>query len=49
MERLVWWERDCAIEGIFMVATLPEAPRRRCFFPSEVWDEAVNGDSESGG
>ena len=31
------------IEGSFMVATLPLAARRMCFFPSCLWSDALNG------
>lgn len=31
-----------------MVATLPEAARRRCDLLSVEWDEAVKGDSQRG-
>lgn len=48
IEREVCVEREVQIEGILMVATLPEAARRRCFLPSVEWDEAVKGDSERG-
>lgn len=34
MEREGWWESDCSMRGIFMVATEPDAASRRCFFPS---------------
>jgi len=48
IERRGWCERDWAMEGILMVATLPEAARRRCDLLSVEWDEAVKGDSQRG-
>lgn len=41
MEREGWVESAVMMLGIFMVATEPEAARRRCFFPSWAWEAAV--------
>jgi hypothetical protein len=43
MERWEWVERAERIWGIFMVATEPEAQRRRCFLLSWAWSEALKG------
>lgn len=42
MERFGWWDRDCRMFGILMVATEPEAASRRCALPSLRWSEARN-------
>lgn len=43
MLRFGWEERACRIRGILIVATLPEAARRRWAFPSLVCAEERNG------
>lgn len=42
IERLGWVEREERMRGILMVATEPEAARRRCFLPSEREAETVS-------
>ena len=43
MERLGCEERADSMLGIFIVATEPEAARRRCFLPSAAWADARKG------
>lgn len=42
MDRFACWEREVMMEGIFIVATLPLAARRRCAFLSWMLSEALN-------